>query len=265
MRIKKIEVNGFKSFADREVIHVDDHVTAILGPNGCGKSNVVDAMRWCLGEQRAKHLRGQGMSDVIFAGCSTRGPGNAAEVTLTFQNNGQVPAAYLNFAEIAVTRRLFRDGTSEYLINKVPCRLRDIQELMAGTGAGTRGYSIIEQGQVGRIVSSKAEERRFIIDEAAGITRFKAQKLAAEKKIEQTQQNLLRVSDVLSELEGRLGNLRRQAQKAERYKRYRAELRDLDLWIASHRFLELEVTRRVLEARRTELGQQVEDRSEGVV
>ncbi|MCY1057791.1 chromosome segregation protein SMC [Nannocystis sp. SCPEA4] len=259
MRIKKIEVNGFKSFADREVIHVDDHVTAILGPNGCGKSNVVDAMRWCLGEQRAKHLRGQGMADVIFAGCSTRGPGNAAEVTLTFQNNGQVPAAYLNFAEIAVTRRLFRDGTSEYLINKVPCRLRDIQELMAGTGAGTRGYSIIEQGQVGRIVSSKAEERRYIIDEAAGITRFKAQKQAAEKKIEQTQQNLLRVSDVLSELEARVGNLRRQAQKAERYKRYRSELRDLDLWIASHRFLELEATRRVLEKRRGELGEQVDD------
>ncbi len=157
-----------------------------------------------------------------------------------------------------MTRRLFRDGTSEYLINKVPCRLRDIQELMAGTGAGTRGYSIIEQGQVGRIVSSKAEERRYIIDEAAGITRFKAQKQAAEKKIEQTQQNLLRVSDVLSELEARVGNLRRQAQKAERYKRYRPELRDLDLWIASHRFLELEATRRVLEKRRGELGEQVD-------
>lgn len=258
MRIKKIEVNGFKSFADREVLHIDDHVTAILGPNGCGKSNVVDAMRWCLGEQRAKHLRGQGMADVIFAGCSTRGPGNAAEVTLTFENNGQVPAAYLNYAEIAVTRRLYRDGTSEYLINKVQCRLRDISELMAGTGAGTRGYSIIEQGQVGRIVSSKAEERRYIIDEAAGITRFKAQKQAAEKKIEQTQQNLLRVSDVLTELEGRLGNLRRQAQKAERYKRYRAELRDLDLWLASHRFLELEATRRVLEVRRGTLSEQVD-------
>lgn len=258
MRIKKIEVNGFKSFADREVIHVDDHVTAIIGPNGCGKSNVVDAMRWCLGEQRAKHLRGQGMADVIFAGCSTRGPGNSAEVTLSFENNGQVPAAYLNYAEIAVTRRLYRDGTSEYLINKVPCRLRDIQELMTGTGAGTRGYSIIEQGQVGRIVSSKPEERRYIIDEAAGITRFKAQKQAAEKKIEQTQANLLRVSDVLNELESRLGNLRRQAQKAERYKRYRTELRDLDLWMASHRFLELDMTGRVLEARRADLGEQVE-------
>jgi len=257
MRIKKIEISGFKSFADREVVHIDDHVTAIIGPNGCGKSNIVDAMRWCLGEQRAKHLRGSGMADVIFAGCSVRGPGNAAEVTLTFENSGNVPVAYLNYAEIAVTRRLLRDGTSEYLINKVACRLRDISELMTGTGAGTRGYSIIEQGQVGRIVSSKPEERRYIIDEAAGITRFKAQKQAAETKIAQTQQNLLRVRDVLNELEGRLGNLRRQAQKAERYKRYRGELRALDLWMASHRFLELTMTARVLEARRADLGEQV--------
>jgi chromosome segregation protein len=258
MRIKKIEISGFKSFADREVVHIDDHVTAVIGPNGCGKSNIVDAMRWCLGEQRAKHLRGTGMADVIFAGCSVRGPGNAAEVTLTFENSGNVPLAYLNFAEIAVTRRLLRDGTSEYLINKVNCRLRDVQELMTGTGAGTRGYSIIEQGQVGRIVSSKPEERRYIIDEAAGITRFKAQKQAAEVKIGQTQQNLLRVRDVLGELEGRLGNLRRQAQKAERYKRYRSELRALDLWMASHRFLELTMTARVLEARRVDLSEQAQ-------
>jgi chromosome segregation protein len=258
MRIKKIEISGFKSFADREVVHIDDHVTAVIGPNGCGKSNIVDAMRWCLGEQRAKHLRGTGMADVIFAGCSVRGPGNAAEVTLTFENSGNVPLAYLNYAEIAVTRRLLRDGTSEYLINKVNCRLRDVQELMTGTGAGTRGYSIIEQGQVGRIVSSKPEERRYIIDEAAGITRFKAQKQAAEVKIGQTQQNLLRVRDVLGELEGRLGNLRRQAQKAERYKRYRSELRELDLWMASHRFLELTMTARVLEARRGDLSEQAQ-------
>ncbi|MCB9568489.1 MAG: AAA family ATPase [Myxococcales bacterium] len=257
MRIKKIEIIGFKSFADREVIHVDDHVTGVIGPNGCGKSNIVDAIRWSLGEQRAKHLRGSGMRDVIFAGCATRGPGGMAEVTLTFENDGSVPAAYLNYSEVAITRRLYSDGTSEYLINKVPCRLRDIQELMLGTGAGARGYSIIEQGQVGKIVSSKPEDRRAIIDEAAGITRFKGQKVAAERRIEQTQQNLLRVSDVLGELEGRLGTLRRQAQKAERYKRYRGELRDLDLWTSSHRFLELEVTSRVLEARRVDLSEQV--------
>ena len=151
MRIKKIEISGFKSFADREVVHIDDHVTAVIGPNGCGKSNIVDAMRWCLGEQRAKHLRGTGMADVIFAGCSTRGPGNAAEVTLTFENSGNVPVAYLNYAEIAVTRRLLRDGTSEYLINKVNCRLRDVQELMTGTGAGggSTGEKAACEGEAG--------------------------------------------------------------------------------------------------------------------
>lgn len=257
MRIQKIEVNGFKSFADREVVVLDDHVTAVIGPNGCGKSNIVDAMRWCLGEQRPKHLRGSGMADVIFAGSSTRGPAGMAEVTITFENEGDFPPPYSNYAEIAVARRLFRDGTSEYLINKVPCRLRDINEMLMGTGIGTRGYSVIEQGRVGQIVTSKPETRRHIIDEAAGITKFKAQKAAAERKMDQTRQNLLRVTDVITELEGRLGTLRRQAQKAERYKRYRTELRDLELWSAVHKFLELEMTGRVLGDRRRDLDEQV--------
>jgi chromosome segregation protein len=260
MKLKKIEVVGFKSFADRQLVQVDEHVTGVIGPNGCGKSNIVDAVRWCMGEQSAKHLRGSGMADVIFAGCATRGPGGMAEVTLTFENDGRgVPAGALDLPEIAITRRLFSDGTSEYLINKVPGRLRDITELLMGTGAGTKGYSIIEQGQVGKIVSSKPEERRHLIDEAAGITRFKSQKAAAERKIEATRGNLLRVTDVIGELEGRLGILRRQAQKAERYKRYREELRDLELWIASHKFLELATTGRVLQERREDLAQQVAD------
>jgi len=255
MRLKKIEVLGFKSFADRQIVIVDEHVTGVIGPNGCGKSNIVDAIRWCMGEQSAKHLRGTGMADVIFAGCSSRGPAGMAEVTITFHNQGEneALAAHFNHPEIAITRRLYADGTSEYMINKVPARLRDISELLMGTGAGTKGYSIIEQGQVGRIVSSKPEERRHIIDEAAGITRFKAQKAAAQRKIEATRQNLDRVSDVVRELEGRLGTLRRQAQKAERYKRYREELRDLDLWTASHKFLELSATGAVLRQRHAEL------------
>lgn len=257
MRIKKIEVVGFKSFADREVFTLDEKVTGVIGPNGCGKSNIVDAMRWCLGEQRAKHLRGQGMTDVIFAGSSTRGPAGSANVTITFENEGDVPAPYLNYPEIAVTRRLYRDGTSEYLINKVPCRLRDINEMLMGTGIGTKGYSIIEQGRVTQIVTSKPEARRNILDEAAGITRFKAQKVAAERKINQTRQNLLRVTDVIGELEERLGRLRRQAQKAERYKTYRDELRDLELWVASHKYLELETTGAVLRARHADLDEQL--------
>ncbi|MBX7082861.1 MAG: AAA family ATPase [Nannocystaceae bacterium] len=259
MRLKKIEVLGFKSFADRQVVIVDDHVTGVIGPNGCGKSNIVDAIRWCMGEQSAKHLRGSGMADVIFAGCSSRGPAGLAEVTLTFTNTGDVPPPYGDLPEIALTRRLFADGTSEYLINKVPARLRDISDLLAGTGVGTKGYSIIEQGQVGRIVSSKPEDRRSIIDEAAGITRFKAQKAAASRKIEATRQNLLRVRDVIVELDDRLGTLRRQAQKAERYKKYRQELRDLELWHGAHRWLELGATRTVLEGRRMHLTQQIDD------
>ncbi|MCA9687139.1 MAG: AAA family ATPase, partial [Myxococcales bacterium] len=156
MKLKKIEVAGFKSFADRQLVQVDEHITGVIGPNGCGKSNIVDAVRWCMGEQSAKHLRGAGMADVIFAGCATRGPGGLAEVTLTFENDRRVlVGGLLDMPEIAITRRLFADGTSEYLINKVPGRLRDITELLMGTGAGTKGYSIIEQGQVGKIVSSK--------------------------------------------------------------------------------------------------------------
>jgi len=259
MKLRKIEVIGFKSFADRQLVIVDEHVTGVIGPNGCGKSNIVDAVRWCMGEQSAKHLRGAGMADVIFAGCATRGPAGMAEVTLTLETEGPESGGMLDLPEIGITRRLFADGTSEYLINKVPSRLRDITELLMGTGAGTKGYSIIEQGQVGKIVSSKPEERRHLIDEAAGITRFKSQKAAAQRKIEATRTNLLRVTDVVAELEGRLGTLRRQAQKAERYKRYREELRDLELWIASHKFLELVATGRVLEERRQDLAQQVDD------
>src|SRR5690242_10234068 len=184
MKIRRLEISGFKSFADRVVFSFDDGVTGVVGPNGCGKSNIVDAIRWAMGEQSAKHLRGSGMADVIFAGCSSRGPAGVAEVTLTFLNGGNAPPPWVDVPEIALTRRLFADGTSEYLINKVPARLRDISDLLAGTGVGTKGYSIIEQGQVGKIVSSKPEDRRSIIDEAAGITRFKAQKAAAARKIE---------------------------------------------------------------------------------
>src|SRR5690349_4199867 len=239
MKIKRLEVIGFKSFCDRTVVNFNEPITGVVGPNGCGKSNIVDAIRWCMGEQSAKHLRGGAMQDVIFAGSDSRGPLGMCEVTLVFENDGKVPIEYLPYAEIAVTRKLYRDGTSEYYLNKTPCRLRDITEFFLGTGVGTKAYSIIEQGRVGMIVSSKPEERRLIIEEAAGITKFKKKKQAAERKMDQTRQNLLRVSDVVEEIDKRLGSLRRQAQKAERYKKYRAEVRDIELWSASHRFLGL--------------------------
>jgi chromosome segregation protein len=240
MRIKRLEISGFKSFCEHTRILFDHAMTAVVGPNGCGKSNIVDAIRWGLGEQSAKNLRGRGMEDVIFNGSETRGPQSMAEVTITFDNNdGLSHPAYAEYAEIAVTRRLYRDDTSEYLLNKTPCRLKDITDLFLGTGGGVRAYSIIEQGRIGLIVSSRTEDRRSMIEEAAGITRFKKARTIAARKMDQTRQNLLRVSDVVVEMERNLANLKRQARKAERYREYATEQRDLELHLASSNYLEL--------------------------
>jgi len=245
MRIKRVEILGFKSFVDKTTVTFQDPITGIVGPNGCGKSNIVDAIRWVMGEQSAKHLRGRAMEDVIFAGSESRGPAGLAEVSLTFDGTalhsdvtaGGVAWGAVAPTEIVVTRRLYRDGQSEYLLNGVPSRLRDVVEFFLGTGVGSKAYAIIEQGRIGFIVSSRPEDRRGLIDEAAGITKYKVKKKAAERRIDSTRQHLLRVSDVIGEIEGRLRSLRLQAAKAERYKRYKAELRDLDLWSASQRFL----------------------------
>jgi chromosome segregation protein len=241
MKIKKLELVGFKSFVDRTVLHFDHDVLGVVGPNGCGKSNIVDAIRWCMGEQSARHLRGRSMEDVIFSGSETRSGQDFAEVTLTFENNNpaDMPLEYKDYAELAVTRRLHRTGESEYLINKTSVRLRDVTDLFLGTGAGTKAYSIVEQGKVGLIVSAKPEDRRLLIEEAAGITKFKSRKKQAERKMELTQQNLLRVGDIVTEIDRSLASLTRQAAKAERYVAYRNELEDLQLYEASHRYLEL--------------------------
>jgi chromosome segregation protein len=237
MKIRRLEITGFKSFADRVVFSFDDGVTGVVGPNGCGKSNVVDAIRWAMGEQSAKHLRGRSMEDVIFSGSESRPATGMAEVSLTFQNDGRMaPAQYAGYGEITVTRRLFRSGDSEYAINKTPCRLLDITELFLGTGVGTRAYSIIEQGRIGLIVSAKPEDRRSIIEEAAGITKYKARRKQAERKLEATEQNLLRLSDVVGEIGKRLSGLERQAKKAERFRELRQELRNLELLVAVQLF-----------------------------
>ncbi|MDP9151488.1 MAG: chromosome segregation protein SMC [Myxococcota bacterium] len=241
MKIKKVELVGFKSFVDRTILRFDHDVLGIVGPNGCGKSNIVDAIRWCMGEQSARHLRGRSMEDVIFNGSESRAAHDFAEVTLTFENDTpeEIPIEYRQYSELAVTRRLHRTGESDYLINKVAVRLRDVTDLFLGTGAGTKAYSIVEQGKVGLIVSAKPEDRRLLIEEAAGITKFKSRKKQAEKKMELTAQNLLRVGDIVAEIERNIASLKRQAAKAERYVAYRAELEDLQLHEASHRYLEL--------------------------
>jgi chromosome segregation protein len=244
MRIKRLDITGFKSFMSKTVFVFDDGVTGIVGPNGCGKSNVVDAIRWVMGEQSARHLRGRSMEDVIFNGSEKHTPLGMAEVSITFVNDqGLVPQQYADLHEITVTRRLFRNGESEYRINKATCRLLDVIELFLGTGVGTKAYSIIEQGRIGLIVSAKPEDRRSLIEEAAGITKYKARRRSAQRKMEQTEQNLLRLSDILGEQRKRLESLERQAQKAERYKELRGEIRQADLHLASMRWLELQAIR----------------------
>jgi chromosome segregation protein len=247
MKIKKIEVLGFKSFADKIAIDFPQGVTAVVGPNGCGKSNVVDAIRWALGEQSPKQLRGKAMEDVIFNGSENKRPQGLAEVVLTFSNeNGHAIPAYLDFSEISVGRRLFRSGESEYFINKVPCRLKDITDLFLGTGVGHRAYSIVEQGKMDFVLNAKPEERRILIEEAAGITKYKDRKAAALRKMEATQQNLLRLSDVIGEIKRQMNSLNRQAKKAERFKAYREDLRSLELGQAGQ-------TCRALESERSDL------------
>ncbi len=244
MKIKRLEISGFKSFADKVVLDFQQGVTGVVGPNGCGKSNIVDAIRWCMGEQSAKHLRGKSMEDVIFAGSDNRRPLGMAEVSLIFSTeDGRAPAKFLDYAEIQLTRRLYRDGESDYLINKTPCRLLDITELFMDTGVGTRAYSIIEQGKIGQILHSRPEERRFLIEEAAGVTKFKSRKQLALKKIEATRQNLTRLADVLGEIRRQLTSLQRQAKKAEKFREHRDELREIELLFTARDYRETQQQR----------------------
>lgn len=215
MKIKKLDIIGFKSFKDRTVIHFDDGITGVVGPNGCGKSNIVDALMWVMGEMSAKHLRGSSMEDVIFAGAEGYAPMGMAEVSLTLENDGgPFPAQYSRYTEVMVTRRLHRSGESEYLINKEPARLRDIQEIFMDTGAGSKGFSIIAQGAIGKIVTAKPEERRVLIEEAAGITKFKVRKKESQRKLASTEQNLVRLLDIIGEQKRQLDSLERQDRKS---------------------------------------------------
>ena len=227
MYLKSIEVQGFKSFANKILFEFHNGITGIVGPNGSGKSNVADAVRWVLGEQSAKQLRGASMQDVIFAGTENRKPLSYAYVAITMDNSDHQLA--VDYEEVTVARRVYRSGESEYLINGSPCRLKDVTELFYDTGIGKEGYSIIGQGQIERILSGKPEERRELFDEAAGIVKYKKRKATAQKKLENERENLVRVNDILSELERQVGPLERQAEKARIYLKKKEELKTYDV------------------------------------
>jgi chromosome segregation protein len=240
MYLKNLTVFGFKSFADKTALNFEPGVTAIVGPNGCGKSNVSDAIRWVLGEQSAKALRGGEMADVIFNGTDGRKPMGMGEVSLTLggvgEENLRAAGVEVSYEEVTLTRRIFRDGGSEYFLNRTPCRLKDIQQLFMGTGIGRTSYSILAQGHITQILSSKPEDRRMIFEEAAGITKFKSQKKESLRKLEYTDQNLLRIADTIKEVKRQIGSLQRQAGKAKRYKQISAELQHLETQLARHQF-----------------------------
>lgn len=221
---------GFKSFVDKVSLDFLSGITALVGPNGCGKSNVVDAFRWAMGEQSAKQLRGKIMEDIIFNGSESRKPLGMAEVSVTFSNdNGSISHEYSQYSEITITRRLFRSGESEYYINNIPCRLKDITELFLDTGVGAKAYSIIEQGRVEQVISSKPIERRVLIDEVAGINKYKSRKREALSKIESTKNNLLRVDDIIVEVNRQLNSIKRQASKLKRYQNLKEDIKKIEL------------------------------------
>jgi len=264
MKLKSLEVIGFKSFVDRLHLSFPGGITTIVGPNGCGKSNIVDAVLWAIGERSAKHLRGRLMEDVIFSGTDGRKPLGMAEVNLTFSNeDGSAPKEYEQYSEITITRRLFRSGESEYLINRVPCRLRDITDLLLDTGIGVNGYAIVEQGQVEHLINANPQDRRFLIEEAAGIAKYKERKRLALMKMEATQQNLLRIQDIIAEVKRQIVSLERQVKRAEEYKAIRKEIKEIEIRFALQEYTELsekgEATKGYLKAlqdRETELSAQ---------
>src|SRR5678816_2322455 len=237
MFLHRLELQGFKSFADKTQVLFGGGVTGVIGPNGCGKTNVSDAIRWVLGEQSAKQLRGDTMEDVIFNGSPSRKPIGMAEVHLTFRNDrGVLPT---EFSEVTVSRRVFRSGVSEYFLNKTPCRLKDIRDLFFDTGMGSHAYSVIERQMVDNILSDNAGHRRFLFEEASGITKYKSRKKEALNKLDATDGDLTRLNDIVFEIEKELRSLARQVGKARRYQRLRDEIRDLDLQLTSGNIVKL--------------------------
>jgi chromosome segregation protein len=262
MYLKQLDVVGFKSFADRTRLTFDPGLIAIVGPNGCGKSNVSDAIRWVLGEQRPTALRCSKLVDVVFNGTDTRKPLGLAEVSITFADCEKELGT--EYHEVTITRRVYRDGSGEYFINKQACRLKDVQHLFMGTGIGTSSYSVMAQGQIDAILSSKPEDRRAVFEEAAGITKFKADRKEALRKIEQTEQNLLREADVLREMKRQIGSLQRQVGKAQKYKELRDSLRGIDIYVSKNRIHDFDQILEQNAANRQEIEAAIAEASEQV-
>lgn len=259
MKLKRLEISGFKSFRDKIIIDFSKGVNAIVGPNGCGKSNVVDAIRWVMGEQRVKALRGKKMDDVVFNGSEDAAPVSMAEVVMTLSSNGSsFPGVYGELMEVSISRKVVLDGESEYCINRVPCRLLDIKEFFMGTGVGARTYSLVEQGSVASLVEAKPEDRRLYIEDAAGVSKYKSRKEAAVRKMEATKQNILRLNDIHKEVKSQLGAIARQAKKAEQYKEIKLRIKDTELVLSQQGFAKLSERNTALQDARSKCSEQAD-------
>ena len=257
MNLKSLEISGFKSFRDRVMLNFSSGVTGIVGPNGCGKSNIVDAIRWVMGEQRVKALRGKKMDDVVFNGSQDSAPLSMAEITMTLIANGNsFPGAYSELSEISISRKVVLDGDSEYYINNAPCRLLDVKEFFMGTGVGAKTYSLVEQGHVTNLVEAKPEDRRLFIEDAAGVSKYKSRKEAAVRKMEATRQNMIRLNDIIKEVKTQLNTISRQAKRAEQYKNIKQESKEAELTVALQSYVELAENESSLQAGRTNLQNQ---------
>jgi chromosome segregation protein len=254
MRLTKIKVAGFKSFADPTAVGFPSNLTGVVGPNGCGKSNIIDAVRWVMGELSAKHLRGDSMIDVIFNGSVTRKPVGTASVELVFDNSdGKISGPYADYAEVALKRQVMRDGTSNYFLNGARCRRKDITQLFLGTGLGSRSYAIIEQGMISRVIEAKADDMRAFVEEAAGISRYKERRKETEARIADTRENLERLQDVRDEVDKQIRHLQRQAATARRYQALKETERRLTAELLALRLREIDFGRRGAGQRRARM------------
>src|ERR1041385_1466874 len=230
MKLKQLEIKGFKSFADKTVLNFDEGITGVIGPNGCGKSNIIDSIRWVIGEQKISHLRSENLDSLVFNGSKTRSASGLAEVSLTFENTKNLLPT--EFSTVTVTRKFYKNGDSEYRLNDVTCRLKDIQNLFMDTGVSTDSYAIIELGMVDEIIKDKENSRRRMLEQAAGITIYKTRKKEAKQKLDATEQDLARIEDLLFEINNQLKTLENQAKKAQKYYEIKKEYREISIELA---------------------------------